>query len=197
VWAIVLVYTSFLPFSRSDSGAIGSGTTFGPGESVTEVRSDGDIVLADPPILSGSAPNYVFAVEPGEPILVHTVVRNTWPLPIRLLGHIDPRAAPDDSPHPSRYPAVIGLGLLVDAAQPLTEANVRPFEPVDLPPGGEAHLVIIRLAPACASGDISTLPRGSEMRGDVHRFVYETLGWRGIGVLRPPFEVTVPVHLDC
>jgi hypothetical protein len=83
-----------------------------------------------------------------------------------------------------------GLALLRDQNVLSTESsNLMPFDPVGLAPGASIPVAFLNVAPPCADPH-ATVPLGSKGAAG-YRLIYETLGWRRIGVVWPHVSVTV------
>jgi hypothetical protein len=184
----------------NDPLAHGSAGAAGP--EVSEVRDDGiwrDEERPGEPYeqLRGGA-DYVFRVRPGEAFSTIVSVRNTWPVPVILLG-ID-RAQQGTAYSSETSADWNGLGLLRDPTRILAgPGDVLPFHPVTLGPGEETVLVIAWIGDRCAD---PTAPLPPFEQGVV-RFnpglplIYDVAGWRRTGYVYPTFDMTVPRRTGC
>ena len=143
---------------------------------------------------------YIYRVRPGDTFTTIVTVRNTGSFaPITLLGL---PGGPDDTTGavtPGSVSVPTGLGLLRDPSAPsLAPGEVLPFHPVTLAPGEEVGVVIGNLAGPCADPAANVPDQGSDRRAAVGiPFVYETFGWRRVGEVYPPFQVTVAATPGC
>jgi hypothetical protein len=143
---------------------------------------------------------YVYRLSPGDTYTTIVTVRNTGSVaPITLLGlPRDPDGA-TGAATPGSVTVPTGLGLLRDPSAPsLAPGEVLPFHPVTLAPGEEVGVVIGNLAGPCADPAAIVPAQGSDPRPAVGiPFVYETFGWRRVGEVYPPFQVTVAGTPGC
>ena len=148
----------------------------------------------------GQDTEYIYRLRPGDTYSTIVTVRNTGPVaPITLLGL---PGGPDDTTGaqpPSSLTVPTGLGLLHDpSSTSLAPGDVLPFHPVTLSPGEEVGVVIGNVAGPCADPTAIVADQGSDSRPAVGiPFVYETFGWRRVGDVYPPFQVTVAGTPGC
>jgi hypothetical protein len=166
---------------------LGVGSASGPGTGLSEVIH-----------YPRSGTDFIYRVKPNEAFTYLVTVRNNGPVAVTLLGlRRDPTA--NASPPPARDYVSNGLGLLRDpnvvSADP---TNVVSFHPVDLAPDQEVTVVVAWLGGSCAN------PAGTwhvdtdlEQSSILVRFVYEVAGWRRVGTIYPPFDISVPTTPGC
>ena len=166
-----------------------------------ETRDGGGVVLFDE---TGSPPEdgteYVYRLSPSQTFTNLVTVRNSGRVsPVTILGLPRDPGVTTASLLPGSVSVPTGLGLLRD---PNVISNlpgdVVPFHPVTLWPGEEVVVVVANVAGACADPAAIVPVRGSDSRDpDEIQFVYETFGWRRVGNVFPPFQVTVAANPSC
>ena len=201
----LIVVASMVLTSLGSIDPILYGSTGGPGPEVTEVR-DGEGTWFDETVeppedrLQGAVPNYVFRVQPGDAFSTLVSIRNTWPVPITVLGLYREGGTTTDMLLAGADAVQNGLGLLRDTTRISAEAgDVVPFQPVALGPGEEVVLVVAWVAGSCADPTADVTFHGSESwaaRPFVN-VVYDVLGWRRQGWTYGPFDISVPSTPGC
>lgn len=173
------------------------GSLSAPGIGLTERRSDGvsQVVFPYGTFQSPSGgPRDVYAVGPGQPLTYLVSVRNTWPIPVRLIGRWADSNARTDAAEP-RGSTPTGLGLLRDPARLVPSVdNTVPFQPIEIAPGAEVPVVVAEVARDCADPGVSLPQRrpGPLWTRPSIEFVYEVFGIQGVAPVHLSPEVVVP-----
>ena len=200
-WAVWFTALIVLVLASTSFELIKPGSIAGPGLGVAEVRSDGLTREGSSTTWTESrdSPHYVVRVSPGEPFTVLASLRNTGPLPIRLLGWRKPELSFGSGSRARLDDYVVGLAFPRDPTAPsAAPEGVVPFHPVDIAPGAELAVVIVGLGGECADPD-AAVP-AQDPNHQIFRafpFVFEVLGWHRVGELWPPFELSVASRPGC
>jgi hypothetical protein len=201
VWviAVAIIYgiasTAFQPFD--DPLTLGS-VAAAPGS--VESRDAGGVMFDETGGGLEEATEYVYRVRPGEAFTSIVAVRNGGRAgPVTILGLPRDPGVTTASLLPGSVSVPTGLGLLRDP-DVISDApgDVVPFHPVTLWPGEEITVVVANVAGPCADPAAIVPDRGSDSRDpDETQFVFETFGWRRVGNVFPPFQITVAGTPGC
>lgn len=136
---------------------------------------------------------HYFAVGDGEPFQFGFEVRNAGPLPMTVLGTIEPQ-------DPVSNYAIVGLGLSDDLG-PLTGRrdirSVRPFEPVVLQPGERQVIVVAGTGGRCAEPNLGPPDARAAVGLESVMLVYSVLGWERVERVRIQDELYIGVRVNC
>jgi hypothetical protein len=201
VWviALALIYgiasTAFEPFK--DPLTLGL-MAAAPGS--VESRDSGGVVFDETGAGLEDGTEYIYRVRPGEAFTSIVTVQNRGRVgPVTILGLPRDPGVTTASLLPGSVSVPTGLGLLRDPGV-ISDArgDVVPFHPVTLWPGEQITVVVANIAGPCADPTANVPDRGSDSRDpDVTEFVFETFGWRRVGNVFPPFQITVAAKPGC
>lgn len=179
----------------------------GPGPGFAEILEDGHVIEEGrQPFETQTGQHVIYRLSPGQGFNYMVTVQNVGPVPVTIFGVPGDGATPGASSLAGRSFVTTGLGLLRDPNIIRSEpGDVVPFHPVELAPGEAIPIVVASMAGACAdptavvpAGNVGTGPAMSSAAGLTWTpLVFDVFGWRRIGYVWPPFEITVATTPGC
>lgn len=168
---------------------------FGPGQGVTSVSQDGQILVAtDPSHVASGAPRYVVDAAVSDTFDVTLTIKNEAPIQVEFLG-----LTTDEFQVRTQGFAVTSVRIATGVGPGGTPTQTAEFSPVRLEPGASVSLSIhAAIEPCIAEPDRPADPTGGAIESYYPYRAAVSAGGLTMGMsLWPPFEITIQNLPSC